>query len=100
MSIAPHNEVFDPDRERIIPRRGHVFALVSFARTIYWDRTNLTKAYLLRFVASWICWRGRPNTLRADRARWLGDRIHQGLVAAGYSSSQHVPVNFGPSGGV
>ena len=71
LSIPLHNEVFDPERSRLLLGRTHIFALITFARVIYWDKVDLRQAYLLRFVASSVYWRNSPKTLRAHRARWL-----------------------------
>ena len=50
--------IFDDDKGRIRRRREHVFALVTFARTTYWDGEDRSQVYLLRKVSSIAYYRG------------------------------------------
>lgn len=79
-----HTEVFIENRSSIRRGREHVFSLISFCRAMYWDVCRPEYPVLSRYVATVNYWRRDHRTLRAHRARWLGDLIHQGIMGAGH----------------
>jgi hypothetical protein len=98
LSQAVHAEIFDGDSERIRRGREHVFALVSFARSIYWDERDLSQMYLLRMVASVSFYRGHANNLRGHRAWALANAIHAGIRAVGHQWLDQLDIVY-PSNG-
>jgi hypothetical protein len=83
-----HNEIFDTALGQIKPNRRMVFVLLTFARYAYWNRDDLTRPYVGKYVASVVYWRHHPNTLAAHRARWLAGLIDKGIRAAGHGASE------------
>jgi hypothetical protein len=79
-----HQEVFDDDPGNLRMRREHLFSLVVFARAAYWDSKSLDYPHLLRHVGTVEYWRRDHRTLRAHRAKWLGELIHRGIEEAGH----------------
>jgi hypothetical protein len=89
-----HREIFDNKASRLRSGRQHIFALVTFGRAIYWDEDDLSQAHLSRYVASVVYWRRNPSTLRAHRARYLAELIHQGVTAVGHHQLSRTHIDF------
>lgn len=94
LSGTIHEEIFDTRSGYLRPRREHVFALVTFGRTVYWDEHDLSRPYLFRFVSSVAYWRRNSGTLRAHRARSLAHLIHVGITAVGHKEIAQVDIDF------
>jgi hypothetical protein len=82
-----HREVFEDTSEFIKPGREQVFGIIGFCRATHWDLEDLSVPHLLRYVGTVLYWRRDHRTLRAVRARWLTDLIHNGISAAGHRQS-------------
>ncbi|MEW5927733.1 MAG: hypothetical protein AB1941_09620 [Gemmatimonadota bacterium] len=89
-----NHQIYDEDRGRIHQRRIHIFALLTFARTIYWDLDDLQQIYLFRKVVTVEYYRGSPNNLRGHRARALAETVHQGITVAGHQDLGQFGVQF------
>lgn len=86
-------KVFDDSIRRIRPRRRHVFALVTFIRTIWWNLDDLSQMHPLRYVLP-ISFLGRGKTLRYWRARWLAELIHKGIGETGHQEVDGREITF------
>lgn len=64
--------------------RDHFFALVTFARLLYWDRDDLSRIYLDRKISHRTIHPGSGSNLRAHRARWLARLLSRGMERVGY----------------
>ena len=85
--------VFDDSSQRIRPRMRHVFALVTFVRTIWWNLDDLSRMHPLRYVLT-IPFHGRGKTLRYWRARWLAELIAKGIWETGHQDLGCEDVTF------
>ena len=90
-----HREIFVDAAQRLRRSREHVFSLICFARSTYWDLSSLSFPYLSRYVGTVDYWRNDPGTLRAHRARWLGTLIHRGIVGAGHQQEGGGKIELG-----
>ena len=71
-------EVFDDSSSRIRGRYRHIFAMVTFVRTVWWDLNDLSQMHPLRHVLS-IRFRHGSKDLRYWRAGWLAGLIERDL---------------------
>lgn len=85
--------VFDDSSERIRVRYRHIFALVTFIRTIWWDLDDLSQMHPLRFVLPISFWSG-GKTLRYWRASWLAGLIVRGIRETGHQELGGREVTF------
>ena len=85
--------VFDVSIRRIRPRRSHVFALVTFIRTIWWNLDDLSQMHPLRYVLP-ISFLGEGKTLRYWRARWLAELIRRGIGETGHQEVDGRKITF------
>lgn len=92
-------EVFDEDAERIIPGRHSIFCIHAFARTMYWDETDLTTMYLKRLVLSVVYYHKAENNLRGHRARALAGALHKGIKAVGHQEESQLDMPEFPTKG-
>ena len=76
-------KVFDDSSERIRARYRHVFALVTFIRTSWWDLNDLSQMHPLRLILPISFWSG-GKTLRYWRAGWLARLIDGGIRETGH----------------
>lgn len=79
-----HREIFSDNESMLRSGREQVYSLLAFARTTYWDESDLSIPYLIRSVGTVNYWRKNENTLRGHRARWLGNLLHEGIETAGH----------------
>ena len=93
MTDSLRKKVFDDSIRRIRPRRRHVFALVTFIRTIWWNLDDLSQMHPLRYVLP-ISFLGRGKTLRYWRARWLAELIHKGIAETGHQEVDGREITF------
>jgi hypothetical protein len=89
-----HAEIFSELDTLLRDRREHVYSLIGFARSTYWDECDLAFPQLSRYVATVNYWRRDHRTLRAHRARWLGSLIHAGITRAGHLELAHRAINL------
>ena len=76
-------KVFDDSSSRIRGRYRHVFALVTFIRTVWWDLDDLAHMHPLRHVLNIRFWHGVKD-LRYWRAGWLAGLIEKGIHETGH----------------
>jgi hypothetical protein len=57
-----HREIFADGAQRLRRNREHVFSLICFARSTYWDLSSLRFPYLSRYVGTVDYWRNDPGT--------------------------------------
>ena len=76
-------KVFDDSSSRMRGRYGHVFALLTFVRTVWWDLDDLSQMHPLRHVLTIRFWHGVKD-LRYWRAGWLAGLIEKGIDETGH----------------
>ncbi|MCY4572780.1 MAG: hypothetical protein OXF01_08250 [Gemmatimonadetes bacterium] len=98
LTNAVRKKVFDDSSERIRRRWSHVFGLVSFVRTTWWDLDDLWQMHLLRYVLRIHFWRGVKD-LRYWRAQWLAELIERGIGETGHQDMGGGEIAFDRSRG-
>lgn len=86
-------EVYDDSSQRIRARWRHIFALITFIRTSWWDLKDLSHMNPLRYVLQ-IRFLGRGKTLRYWRACWLAELLDQGIRETGHQELGEREITF------
>lgn len=86
-------EVYDDSSRRIRAGWRHIFALITFIRTSWWDLDDLSRMNPLRHVLQ-IRFLGSAKDLRHWRACWLADLIDQGIRETGHQEMAGREITF------
>ncbi len=93
LTYSLRKSVYDDSVRRMRPRRRHVFALITFIRTIWWNLNDLSQMHPLRYVVP-ISFLGMGKTLRYWRAQWLAELIHKGIAETGHQEVGRREITF------